>query len=111
MGVNVSYSGGGTCSRWLNFLNARHYAPFFEGVFSPEALIEFERYISGLVVSENKTVDGIKRLFVSESRNQSSLNRLLTQSPFSLEHLNQVRLNVLASQAGTQLKRDGVLGE
>jgi hypothetical protein len=73
-------------------------------------LVEFERYISGLIVSENKTVDGINRLFVNESRNQSSLNRLLTQSPFSLEDLNNARLDVLSTQPETQLKRDGVLG-
>jgi len=87
----------------------QHYAPFFVDVFSADALIEFERYISGLIVSENKTVDGINRLFVSESRNQSSLNRLLTQSPFSLEELNKARMNVLASQPETRLKPDGVL--
>ena len=75
----------------------QHYAPFFTEVFSPEAFIEFERYVSGLIVSENKTVDGINRLFVSESRNQSSLNRLLTASPFSLESLNQARLRMLNS--------------
>jgi len=88
----------------------QHYAPFFAGVFSDEAFVEFERYISGLIVSENKTVEGINRLFVNESRNQSSLNRLLTQSPFGLEELNKARMNVLASQPETQLKRDGVLG-
>ncbi len=88
----------------------QHYAPFFEEVFSPEAFIEFERYISGLIVSENKTVDGINRLFVMESRNQSSLNRLLTQSPFSLEELNRARLSMLASVPGTQIKPKGVLG-
>jgi hypothetical protein len=87
----------------------RHYAPFFADVFSAEALIEFERYISGLIVSENKTVEGINRLFVTESRNQSSLNRLLTESPYSLDKLNEARMNVLASQSGTQLKDDGVL--
>jgi hypothetical protein len=86
----------------------QHYAPFFKGVFSAEAFIEFERYISGLIVSENKTVDGINRLFVIESRNQSSLNRLLTASPFSLETLNQARLNVLTSLPGTQMKPKGV---
>jgi hypothetical protein len=85
------------------------YAPFFETVFNPEAFIEFKRYISGLIVSENKTVEGINRLFVNESRNQSSLNRLLTQSPFSLEALNTARLRVLASLPGTQLKPKGVL--
>jgi len=86
----------------------QHYAPFFGGVFSAGAFIEFERYISGLIVSENKTVDGINRLFVIESRNQSSLNRLLTASPFSLEALNQARLSVLAGLPGTQMKPKGV---
>jgi DDE superfamily endonuclease len=87
----------------------QHYAPAFAGVFSPDAFIEFERYISGLIVSENKTVEGINRLFVHESRNQSSLNRLLTASPFSLEALNQARLAVLDHLPGTQMKRNGVL--
>jgi hypothetical protein len=63
----------------------QHYASFFRDVFSTEALIEFERYISCLIVSENKTIDGINRLFVVESRNQSSLNRLLAASPFKMK--------------------------
>lgn len=87
----------------------QHYAPYFKDVFSAEAFIEFQRYTSGLIVSENKTIDGINRLFVIESRNQSSLNRLLTASPFSLETLNQARLNVLAGLPGTQMKPKGVL--
>jgi hypothetical protein len=88
----------------------KHYAHFFETGFSAEAFIELERYISGLIVSENKTVEGINRLFVNESRNQSSLNRLLTESPFSLAELNQARLAMLASLPGTQIKPKGVLG-
>ena len=88
----------------------RQYAPYFQDDFSPAAFIEFERYISGLIVSENKTVDGINRLFVVENRNQSSLNRLLTESPFSLEDLNRDRLRLLASLPGTQMKPKGVLG-
>jgi hypothetical protein len=88
----------------------QHYAPFFTEVFSPAALEQFQRYLSGLIVSENKTVDGINRIFVVETRNQSSLNRLLTESPFSLEALNQARLALLESLPGTQVKRDGVIG-
>jgi hypothetical protein len=88
----------------------QHYAPFFNEVFSAQAFIEFQRYISGLIVSENKTVDGINRLVVHESRNQSSLNRLLTESPFSLETLNQKRLDLLASLPGTRMKPQGVFG-
>jgi hypothetical protein len=87
----------------------QHYAPFFEDVFSEQAFVEFQRYVSGLIVSENKTIEGINRLFVNESRNQSSLNRLLTESPFDLTTLNQKRLSLLSSLPGTQIKRNGVL--
>jgi hypothetical protein len=87
-----------------------HYAPYFREVFSAAAWVEFKRYISGLLVSENKTVEGINRLFVEESRNQSSLNRLLTQSPFLLGALNEARLRMLASVEGTRIKAKGVLG-
>lgn len=86
-----------------------HYTPWFEPVFSDEALVQFQRYLSGLIVSENKTVDGINRLLVHESRNQSSLNRLLTASPYSATVLNQQRLALLASLPGTRMKPKGVL--
>ncbi len=66
----------------------QHYAPFFKGVFSADAFIEFERYISGLIVSENKTVDGINQMFANACRNQSSLNRLLTAGTYVLDTLN-----------------------
>ncbi len=87
----------------------RHYAPFFASVFSPDACAQFQRYVSGLSVSENKTVDGINRIFGLDGRQQSSLNRLLTESPFSVEAVNQARLALLASLAGTHLKPQGVL--
>lgn len=87
----------------------RHYAPYFERVFSPAAFVQFERYISGLIVSENKTVEGINRVFVIESRNQSSLNRLLTESPFSVADLDKARLDMLNSIPATRLKPHGVL--
>ena len=87
----------------------RHYAPWFASVFSPEAFAQFQRYVSGLILSENKTVDGINRMFVIDGRNQSSLNRLLTESPFSVEALNQARLRLLSSLAGTHMKPKGIL--
>jgi len=87
----------------------RHYAPFFESVFSPEAFCQVQRYLSGLIVSENKTVDGINRIFVIDTRNQSSLNRLLQESPFSVAAVNNARLELLGSLPGTAMKRKGVL--
>lgn len=87
----------------------QHYAPCFASVFSPEALQQFQRYISGLIVSENKTVDGMNRLFVLDVRNQSSLNRLLTESPFCVGTLHQARLALLQRLPGTRMKPKGVL--
>jgi len=87
----------------------QHYAPWFAPVFSAGALVQFQRYLSGLIISENKTVDGINRLFVMESRHQSSLNRLLTASPFSEAALSQQRLALLNSLEGTRVKAKGVL--
>lgn len=96
----------------------RHYTPWFKTVFADEEdLLQFQRYLSGLLVSENKTVEGINRLVVYENRNQSSLNRLLTDnsfgrprtSSFSESRLNEQRLALLASLAGTRMKPKGVL--
>lgn len=86
-----------------------HYAPYFAPVFSPEAFIQFQRYISGLLVSENKSVEGINRLCVYASRNQSSLNRLLTESPFDLGAVNQARFAMMHSIEAMRLKAKGVL--
>jgi len=87
-----------------------HFAHFYEPVFSEDAFIQFKRYISGLLLAENKSIDGINRLFVEERRNQSSLNRLLTEYPWSREKLNEARLKMLDSIPGTRIKRKtGVL--
>lgn len=67
--------GGATCFRWSNFRNwCSTMRLSSRGVFSAQAFIEFQRYISRLIVSENKTVGGINPLVVHRSRNQSSLN-------------------------------------
>jgi len=88
-----------------------HYAHFYEDVFSEEAFIQFKRYISGLLLSENKTIEGINRLFVTEKRNQSSLNRLLTEYRWSQTGLNEARLEMLGHVPRTRIKKTkGVLG-
>ena len=87
-----------------------HYAHFYENVFSEEAFIQFKRYISGLILSENKSIDGINRLFVTETRNQSSLNRLLTEYAWSRTELNTARLEMLGRNPRTKIKKKtGVL--
>jgi hypothetical protein len=79
----------------------QHYAPVFASVFSPQAFHQYQRYLSGLIVSENKTLEGLNRLFGLDTRNQRSLNRLLTESPFDIQALHQARLALLQSLPGT----------
>jgi hypothetical protein len=89
--------------------SVRHYAPWCASVFSPEAFVQFQRDLSGLIVSENTTVEGLHRLFVIDVRNQSSLDRWLTGSPVAGAALNQARGELLSRLAGTQMKLNGVL--
>ena len=67
-----------------------HYTAWFAPVFSEAELMHCQRYLSGLIVSENKTIDGINRLFVQESRNQSTLNRWLTAALWSAFRQNRL---------------------
>lgn len=41
-----------------------HYSPHFKEVFCEGEYEHFKKYASGLLVSENKTVEAINRLFV-----------------------------------------------
>lgn len=84
-----------------------HYAPKFEDLFTLGGYDNFQRYISGLLISENKTVEGINRLFSIATKNQSSLNRFLNKSPYSEEALNTRRLEMLQSNASTRFKSKG----
>lgn len=86
-----------------------HYTEHYTEVFSAEALIEFQRYVSGLLVSANKTVEGINRICVFEKRNQSSLNRLLTESPLDLSELDKARFAMMDSVEAMRMKSKGVL--
>lgn len=87
-----------------------HYAPHFLSAFTEAEFVHFQRYLSGLIVSENKTIEAINRLFVLEVKDQSSLNRFLTASQYSVEELNKLRLNLLNSQTQTALKGSGHSG-
>lgn len=87
------------------------YSPHFEDLFSREGYVHFCRYLSGLLVSENKTVEGINRLFVLDRRNQSSCNRFLGCQNFDIDALHARRLGLLQSKEATHFKtgNQGVL--
>lgn len=85
------------------------YAGVYKTLLSTAELTRLERYVSGLMVSSNKTVEGINRLFLLDPEDQSSLNRFLTAGRFDVSKLNQARVEWLQSCAQTAFK--GTTGE
>src|SRR3989338_8543115 len=53
----------------------------FRNIFYSRSFDLFVRYLSGLLLSENKTIDGLNAVFV-EKTDQSNVNRLLTEYPW-----------------------------
>lgn len=85
----------------------REYAPYFKGMFSRPQYKHFQEFLTGIIVSTNHTVTGINERFM-ERNDQSSLNRFLTESPWSEKDLNQLRLQMLQGK-GMGWKRSGCI--
>ena len=85
------------------------YTQHYQDLFSPEQFEHFKRYLSGLFVSDNKTIQGINGLFVVQVRNQSSLNRFLTEYAWSSTAINARRLQLLRQDPATCPKKHAVL--
>jgi len=61
--------------QWLSSLN------FFRECFYERSFELFVRYLTGLLISNNKTVDGLNSIFMQKT-DQSNLNRFLTEYPW-----------------------------
>ena len=75
----------------------------FRRHFGAPAFEHFKRYILGLIVSENLTVEGINRIFV-QAGHPSSLNRFLTAGIWKQNELNDARIAVLKSRGALAAK-------
>ena len=73
----------------------------FRPHFGAPAFEHFKRYVLGLIVSENLTVEGINRIFI-QAGHPSALNRFLTAGIWKQKDVNDARIDVLKTQ--------GVLG-
>lgn len=85
------------------------YARKYQDLFSPEQFEHFKRYLSGLFVSDNKTIQAINGLFVVQTRDQSSLNRFFTEYVWSAPAVNARRLQLLRQDPATCPKKHAVL--
>lgn len=89
----------------------REYSWVYGDILSVADLTRLERYVSGLMVSSNKTVEGINKLFVLDVEDQSSLNRFLTAGRFEVSQMNQARVDWLQKCPQTAFKsREGEKG-
>lgn len=86
-----------------------HYAPCFRSCFSEAGFLHFQKAITGFLVSENKTLSEINKLFAFETRDQSSFNRFFNRQSFDLRAVNAARLEMLHAQSDNQFKPKGVL--
>jgi DDE superfamily endonuclease len=80
------------------------YAPHFSQAFKPSDFGHFKEYLSGLLLGDIKTVAGISQLFLDGTPEQSTLNRFLTQSEWSVGQLNALRVRWLQQCVETRFK-------
>jgi len=90
-------------------LSIHRYCEKFKNLFGNELRFQhFQEYITGLILSENVTVEGINALF-PEGSDSSNLNRFLTEAPWSAEQFNTQRLGLLQKDIRTRWGKRGVV--
>lgn len=82
----------------------KKYAPFFKVCFSEAHYEHFKKAVSGFMISDNKTLEGMNRIFVNDSKDQSTFNRFFNSENFDLEQINEQRLQMLQQFSQTQFK-------
>jgi len=80
----------------------------FKNNFSDSNFLHFKNYLTGLIVSDNKTVAGMNRQ-LAIAGNQSSLNRFLTDTNWDANSINKQRIELLKQNQNTKPKKDGVV--
>lgn len=75
----------------------------FRPYFGAPAFEHFKRYLLGLIVSENMTIEGINRIYV-EIKHPSSLNRFLTAGIWRQDQVNEARIAVLKAEGALEGK-------
>jgi SRSO17 transposase len=82
--------------------------PHFAPIFNQSQLRHFAEYLTGLIVSENKTITGINDHFLNHS-DQSAKNHFLTDSNWDDTKLTAKRLDLILEQCCTKRITDGLL--
>lgn len=84
------------------------FLPHVEESFSKPQKKQFARYLTGLMVCDNKTVTAINNAFVGHN-DQSALNNWLTDSPWSDEKIDHARKQLAKEELCAQNIKHAVL--
>jgi SRSO17 transposase len=84
------------------------FLPKVKNGFSKPQLKQFARYLTGLIVCDNKTVTAINNSFVGHN-DQSALNNWLTDSDWSDEKLDKARKELIKKELKAKNVTNGVL--
>jgi SRSO17 transposase len=82
--------------------------PHFEPIFNQSQLRHFAEYLTGLIVSENKTINGINDHFLNHT-DQSAKNHFLTDSKWDDTKLTAKRLDLILEQCRMKRVTEGLL--
>lgn len=82
--------------------------PLFDTVFNRPQLRNFATYVTGLMVSPNRTVSYMNSLFFAH-RDQSALNHFITDSEWDDEELDKKRYQLILEGLSREEEDDGVL--
>jgi len=82
--------------------------PRFSSIFNKAQLRHFGEYLTGLMVSANKTVTGINSQFLDHT-DQSSKNHFLTEADWDEKSVTDERLRMVKEQCEKRRITDGLL--
>jgi len=86
----------------------KDFLPHVEESFSKPQKKQFSRYLTGLIVCDNKTVTAINNSFVGHN-DQSALNNWLTDSGWSEEKIDKARKELAKEELNAKNVKHGVL--
>lgn len=85
-----------------------YFSPYFESCFDTSRdYKQFKRAITGLLLSDNKTLEAMNRLLLIDQIDQSNFNRFFHRIVPKLSLVNEKRLALLQSKRGTAIKSSG----
>lgn len=89
-------------------LMVTHFSERFKDLFSKPQFSHFTTYITGLIISANKTVQGINNNFI-DRKDQSALNHFITDSDWDEQAVNKRRIAIINEHVQDIPEKDALL--